>query len=324
MATRTDFLHNVRLLLLLILFSNIYVNAENINSDLWGKINNSSQDSLNNRINYFSKIFIGIPYGSIDYQKPKNVDSYKEVKDYLFQPEYAVEFSKFDCVLYIETVLALSLTNGKNSLQEFEKDFANNLKKIRYVAGKDAYIYRNHFQSIDWNINNSWLVKDITHDLGVKGYIAECDIDKPEWLFKNSSFVRFINKDPASAIAARKQKILDMLRQYKVDYSTQRSEVKYLSINDFLENSKKLYQAFPDVAIINIVRPNWNIKKIIGTNLNISHAGFVIKQKNDLYFRHASSKNGVEELLLTDYLDKYKESKTIKGINILAIDVSVS
>ncbi|NQY43279.1 MAG: DUF1460 domain-containing protein [Legionellales bacterium] len=306
---------------LLFIFSYTCVHAENINTALWEKIRNSPEGDLNKRINYFSKCFIGVPYGSIDYQKPENVDSYHEIENYLFQPEYRVEFSKYDCVLFVETVLALAISNSKNPLQKFEEDFTQNLKRIRYVAGKDSYIYRNHFQSIDWNINNSWLVKDITEDLGIKSNIAECNIDKPEWLFKNSSFIKFINKEPISGVDIRKENVLSILRQHKIDYAVQQSRVKYLLINDVLTNIVKLYDVLPDISIINIVRPNWKIKKYIGTNLNISHVGFIIKQKNNLYFRHASSKNGVEELLLTDYLDKYKESETIKGINVLKIDV---
>ncbi len=308
-----------RFLLLGFIFYVVMASAEQITPKLWQVIKNAPSNSLSKRIDYFGKLFIGLPYGSIDYQKPKKISTLKEIEEYLFKPEYKVEFTKFDCVIFVETVLALSITKNSKSLQGFEKSFTKNLQAIRYIQGKDAYIYRNHFQSIDWNVNNSWLVKDITSNFPIPKHIARCNINKPEWLFKNSSWKEFLNEESKSDANDKKRDILAILQKYGVDYATKESEVKYLSIQDIVKNAEKIYGGFPEVAIINIVRPNWDIKKIIGTNLNISHVGFVIKKNSNLIFRHASSKGGVKELLLVDYLQRFIDSSTIKGINVLAL-----
>nr|WP_277619301.1 N-acetylmuramoyl-L-alanine amidase-like domain-containing protein [Legionella norrlandica] len=76
----------------------------------------------------------------------------------------------------------------------------------------------------------------------------------------------------------------------------------------------------PNGAIIEIVRPNWDLRKEIGTALNISHLGFAIWINDKLYFRQASSQYGkVIDVPLIDYLDKARSSPTIKGINIQVV-----
>ena len=72
-------------------------------------------------------------------------------------------------------------------------------------------------------------------------------------------------------------------------------------------------------AIIEIVRPNWRLTEKIGTNLHVSHLGFVFTGiNNDIVFRHASSDKGkVVEVSLIDYLRNCLSSKTIQGINVL-------
>ena len=78
------------------------------------------------------------------------------------------------------------------------------------------------------------------------------------------------------------------------------------------------FQQIPNAAIIEIVRPNWDLTKEIGTHLNVSHIGFAIWKNKTLYFRQASSiHHQVIDTPLTSYLyDALKNSETIKGINI--------
>ncbi len=78
-----------------------------------------------------------------------------------------------------------------------------------------------------------------------------------------------------------------------------------------------LFKQIPNGAIIEIVRPNWDLTKQIGTHLNISHLGFAFWQQGNLIFRHASSEaRQVTETPFIHYLKKAKKSPTIKGINI--------
>lgn len=87
------------------------------------------------------------------------------------------------------------------------------------------------------------------------------------------------------------------------------------------EINQALIDSIPSGSVVNIVRPNWNLKSAIGTNMNISHQGFVIRKNGVTLMRHASSSGSkqVAELPLADYLSAFLLSPTIKGINILSV-----
>ena len=78
-----------------------------------------------------------------------------------------------------------------------------------------------------------------------------------------------------------------------------------------------LFSQIPDSTIVEIVRPNWNLEKLIGTNLHVSHLGFVVHTEQGVMYREASSvKAKVVDIPLIDYLQAYINSSTIKGINL--------
>lgn len=58
----------------------------------------------------------------------------------------------FDCVTFVEQVLALALASGA---EEFEPI----LCRIRYYQGWIAFDYRNHFMEADWVPHNAWLLE---------------------------------------------------------------------------------------------------------------------------------------------------------------------
>lgn len=81
-----------------------------------------------------------------------------------------------------------------------------------------------------------------------------------------------------------------------------------------------LLKQIPSGAIIEIVRPNWHLKEIIGTDLDISHLGFAFWKNNILYFRQASStEHKVVDLPLLTYLNEASKNPTIGGINVQII-----
>jgi hypothetical protein len=101
---------------------------------------------------------------------------------------------------------------------------------------------------------------------------------------------------------------------------TTASKVPYIPFTAlFPENKPNLYlfSQIPNGAVIEIVRPNWDLRKQIGTFLDISHLGFAVWHKGVLYFRQASSQYGkVVDVPLIDYLKEALISLTIKGINV--------
>jgi hypothetical protein len=66
---------------------------------------------------------------------------------------------KSDCVVFVEHILAYSLTDNL-------RDAVRILQRIRYTGGHISVVTRNHYTEADWNIHNDWLLEDITARVG--------------------------------------------------------------------------------------------------------------------------------------------------------------
>ena len=99
------------------------------------------------------------------------------------------------------------------------------------------------------------------------------------------------------------------------------STIPYIPLSVLFDNAGQanmhLFKQIPNAGIIEIVRPNWDLTKQIGTHLNVSHLGFAIWINNVIFFREASSEHHqIIDVPLIDYLRAAQKSPTIKGINI--------
>jgi hypothetical protein len=68
-------------------------------------------------------------------------------------------FSKSDCVVFVEHTLAMALSDDLPSTLRM-------LQRIRYRKGEIGVLTRNHYTEADWNVNNRWLLRDITAEVG--------------------------------------------------------------------------------------------------------------------------------------------------------------
>lgn len=279
--------------------------------ELYHTLNTMPNTSMAERIDWISNHFSGTVYelGSLGEGPKARFDQY---------PQYRVD--AFDCDTYVNTVLSLALAN---SLETFQKC----LKLTRYKQGKMTYINRNHFTSIDWNKNNQQrgVLKDFTLNIKDKknksvALYAVTIINKPTWYaHKDLSTIRLQNENKE-----QQEKLLAELKIKGSRLKTTQSKLPYLPFTAlFGENNKPnlyLFSQIPSGAIIEIVRPNWDLRQLIGTSLDISHLGFAIKIKDQLYFRQASSKQGkVIDVPLIEYLKEAQSSPTIKGINVQVV-----
>ncbi len=81
-----------------------------------------------------------------------------------------------DCVVFAEHTYAMALS------QSWEEFFWM-LQRIRYKDGVVGVATRNHYTELDWNINNAWLVTDITESLvGPIGPHYELSVDRARFL----------------------------------------------------------------------------------------------------------------------------------------------
>ncbi|ARB93540.1 N-acetylmuramoyl-L-alanine amidase-like domain-containing protein [Legionella longbeachae] len=279
--------------------------------ELYHRLNSMPNNSMPQRIDWISGQFLGVPYllGSLGEGPKASYDQF---------PQYRVD--AFDCDTYVNTVLSLALANSLTSFQQC-------VKNIRYKNGTVSYIQRNHFTGLDWNQNNqqSGLLKDITLNFKDQNHqsvakIAEAVINKPNWYaYKTIDTIRLENGNKETT-----EKRLDELKNEGSKLEITSERVPYLPFTALFPEKNKpnmhLFAQIPNGAIIEIVRPNWDLSQKIGTSLNISHLGFAIRDKGQLYFRQASSDYGkVVDVPLIEYLEKTLDSPTIKGINVQVV-----
>jgi len=268
-----------------------------------------TQQPIAQKIDYFSAAFLQQPYvgGALGEGPTGRFDK---------SPLYRTD--GFDCLTLVSTVLALV---NANDLYGFKQE----IKKVRYKDAKVAYRNRNHFTSIDWNVNNAkrGLVKDITKNIKDEDHhfvaqTATAYINKQAWYHKKplSSLKLFSLIKPK-----KQQQLLQHLHQQMNYVENQQSHLPYIPLKRLFDKNGQpvqfLFNQIPSGSIIEIVRPNWNLMPMIGTHLNVSHLGFALRTKKGLVYREASSvENKVIDIPLVNYLKQYINSPTVKGINV--------
>ncbi len=95
----------------------------------------------------------------------------------------------------------------------------------------------------------------------------------------------------------------------------------YLPLTELFDtNRQPIWDIFKQIqhgSIIQIVRPQWDLRAVAGTYLDISHLGFAIWQDDKILFREASLRQKkVADTPLVSYLQSLLNQPTIKGINI--------
>lgn len=284
-------------------------NADKTINQLYQQLKLKPITAMPDRITWFSAQFIDKPYllGALGEGAGGSFDQF---------PLYRTD--AFDCDTYVNTVLALALSKNLT-------DFKKNINKLRYAKGQVDYLYRNHFTDLDWNGNNQkqGILLDITRSIKLDNQskpaasTAMAVIDKPSWYqFKTNQNIRLFDESPE----LEKTRLIELKNLGKT-LPVSEAKIPYLPLN-ILFNKKgeanlKLFAKIPTASIIEIVRPNWDLKLQIGTCLNVSHLGFAIWNNKTLYFRNASSLEGkVVDTPLIGYLRNYLKSPTVKGINI--------
>ena len=264
--------------------------------------------NISERITNISGQFLGKPYllGALGEGERGDYDQW---------PLYRTD--AFDCETYVDTVLALALANSPHH-------FKHCINQIRYRDGQVSFITRNHFTCLDWNQNNQHqgFVKDITttlHDAHHQSVVkfARALIDKPSW-YRHMSKKR-VRLHPINPVISEKS--LASLKREGAKLPQSTSIIPYIPLTALFNHSGQanrfLFNQIPNAALIEIIRPNWDLNEAIGTHLNVSHIGFAIWKKGILFFRQASSsENQVVDVPLINYLHEALKSPTIKGINI--------
>ena len=278
---------------------------------LYHSIKANHSNDIKQRIIADSKYFLGRPY---------LFEPLGEGKDGQFDQGPLYRTDIFDCVTFVDTVIGLVESNNLDQ-------FKHNIIKIRYQNAKISFFERSHnFIVIDWNPENehNGYIKDLTYKIIAKSgqpiaEIASTVINEPNWYrLRKSDDINLLK----NSTREKEQYLLKQIQANADLVQQQKSVILYLPLSKLFTISGKpnmdIFNQIPSGSVIEIIRPNWPTKNWYGTNLNVSHLGIAIRDKNNqLIFRNASSiADKVIDIPLITYLRKYLNSKTVKGIHV--------
>jgi hypothetical protein len=110
-----------------------------------------------------------------------------------------------DCVVFAEHTYAMAMSRSW-------EEFFWMLQRIRYKDGVIGVASRNHYTEVDWNVNNSWLVSDVTEELAgdsVRWY--EVKVDRARFLRTRHHTVRSIPVQKERVAFIGKEQLLPLL-----------------------------------------------------------------------------------------------------------------
>lgn len=90
--------------------------------------------------------------------QPYDIYLLGEFPHQVYDPDPMFCLDKGDCVVFSEHMYSMALGHDWESFYSW-------LQRIRYKDGEPGMITRNHFTEADWNVNNDWLIEDVTNDL---------------------------------------------------------------------------------------------------------------------------------------------------------------
>jgi hypothetical protein len=273
--------------------------------DLTHLIPQLSMYSTPDKIALFSNVLVGKPYQT----EPLGEG---DLGEYSQAPLF--RFDRFDCETFVDIVLALSYAKQ-------DSDFLPTINHIRYYNGEVSFATRNHFTDVDWIPNNiaAGFIYNITDK--VAGTLLPLQtqtvyINKQEW-YAHLPLSRIkIN----GLTVGQKQFLLEKLRMQGQYLQNKSVSTRYLLARDILAHENDIFKRIPQGAIIFIIRPNYPFLQRIDTELSIAHMGFAIRDKQQLYFRHASSMyKKVVNVPFQQYLQFISKQDKANGILIYAV-----
>jgi peptidoglycan/xylan/chitin deacetylase (PgdA/CDA1 family) len=232
--------------------------------------------NLLDKVDFFSKSLLGKEYAN---------DPLGEGQESKIDADPIFRFDKFDCMTYVESVLALALATDESEVETSKI-------KISYKNAELDYVNRHHFFETDWVRHNANLVLDITANIGVKVEYVRGVINKQNWFLKNKNIE--VGGEPIN------------VRLAYIPAKTSLNEI-----------ANKL----PKVSIVGIVTNDAQMKAKIGSDIFISHVGFLIKKNNKIIMRHASlDAKKVVDVDFADYLKNMQKNATKVGFKLWQID----
>ncbi len=243
--------------------------------------------------------------------KPYHYEPLGEGEDGIYSTLPLYRFDQFDCVTFVDTVLAKYYSHDDAS-------FKHILIKIRYRDGKIDYTRRTDwFIDLEWNptMHKLGYLHDVTHHIA-NTETATTFINKPEFFSKKTAANIVIPGLSEKEI----QKKCEALRAEGKRFQATQSTLSYIPLSTLLHHKNALNH-FPHAAVVELVRPNWrpvnplDTTQDYGTNLNVAHLGFAVRTPLGIMFYHASStQKKVVCVPLIDYLKSFEHDTRLAPV----------
>ncbi len=257
---------------------------------------------------HFANAHLGKPYLS---------DALGEGRIGRFSQRPRFRLDAFDCQSYVETVMAQALALLKNQSPQYVID------RLRYGNEHPAFENRHHFFSPQWLGSNGRYLDALQDNLAQiqslnLGRIAETYIKPKAWYYHLTTKQLHLNP-PLTGLAAQMR--LNQLRRLGDSQPNMiLDRLPYLDIDTLLEMKESTFANYlPQITLVVFVRPNWDLLERLGTHLNVSHVGWLIKEQQKLWLYHASETGNVTKIRLWDYLKRFEQHPTLKGIALYGI-----
>lgn len=233
--------------------------------------------------------------GSIVHHVGKQLLNTPYVGGLLDKPEtenLVVDLSRFDCVTYLESVVALSITiqKGKTSFE----DFCHELKFIRYRNGViNGYASRLHYFS-EWIHNNEQkgILEDITATIGGKPFVKKIHV-------MTTNRVNYPHLNDCISLNAIKQAEERLSSIQKL----------YLPKEDLLHTPHKINDG-DLIAITTTI-----------DGLDVAHVGIAVHVNSKLHLMHASTRKEKVEISEASLFEMLRNNSTFTGIMVARLKI---
>lgn len=302
----------IRLILYLLLISvcNSYAQQSNEVSelDIQQALEVSSEISnIQDRLLNISAYFLNRPY----FLGPAGEGETAE-----FDQKPISTWERFDCVTYVEAVLALAKINPKSTSNSVNLDqYYENIKLIKYHHDEISFLTRNHFTELDWipHLQSIGFIQDLTKQIFPFAPAQKKVIDKHHWFMQKTLQDLYL---PNASQDEKVQALYDFKQQVaSLELVPHETQLHFLPFRFLL--LPQLKKRLPKVSIFSLVRgehpTNPNIPVMV------SHQGLLIKKDdNQFYIRHASTSTmTVTDILLDDYINlRLKDAWPSLGLNL--------
>lgn len=217
----------------------------------------------------FGKTFLGNAYPKVNADTSNSVQ--KVVKLHPIQKEVLViNLKKFDCVTFVESMVALTQTRRSALVPTYET-YKKNVTNVRYRNGVVDYAERLHYFS-DWLFENEkrGILKNVTKELGGEAY--------PKAVFYMSLKRDTLYGNMADPVTFQTMKT--------VEEAITKREKFYIPKEQIADMESKIKDG-DIIAITNRL-----------DGMDMAHTGLAIRKNGRVYMLHASSK--YKKVMLTD------------------------